>query len=578
MEATPLKRADDEAADIDKDTHTDVPCDEKSAVEELIARITENPTTVAWVRALLRDGYSEGLTPGDQSLLEWHIAEETGWSTKVVSQMSKDERNRRDGKYISDIEMAAQSYGDYLERDYASTVWCDGSFWIYPIRPSTTPDEAGTGLDYYSPTTEREIGQDINEYFQATLIARSLNDRKELMARLQARFSAENFFEDASPGLNVANGFLRVNTTSGLPELLQHSVTHKARTLLPANYDRTATATHFMAALEGMLPDRSKREALQEFAGGILFNVRPRSDSSRRIALLHGAAGSGKSTFLRLMERLMDGQSVAVSPQSWANEGSRARLAGASLNVWYELDSGKALVSAWAKQIASCEMISARHPYGREFQFRPVAWHLFSCNELPGIDDTTAAVARRFLLIHFEHALAPSSMDDDFLAKIEAEASGIINWAAEGARRLIETGRFTEPAGQARALLEMQHGDDPLVRFVHEQLERAPGERLLASSLRQSLNAYGVANGIDDWAVIGSGLMKRLSRAMTQVHGSVRGASNSRVEYHGVRLRHPVSAPAGRHSDRSHEVTGRPAGWEPATISHDTADVDLGSM
>lgn len=514
------------------------PSNEFTAVEDLIAQIAEQPVTPARVRALLRSGYIMDLTPGDQALLEWHLTEATGWSSKVVSHMSKDERNRRGGEYINDIDKACEAFGDHLDREHAGVVWCEGQYYLYP-----RPNHDQQGWHHYVSFSEQEIEQELMAFFKGTLIGHNANNRKEIMMRLQARFSTHGFFDDANHGLNVANGFLQLSTVTGFAELLEHGPRHKARTLLTAEYDQAAAAPRFMAAIKHMLPDESKQDALQELMGGILFNVSPRSDSSRRIALLYGAAGSGKSTFIRLVVRLMADRSVAVSPQSWDNEGSRARLAGAPLNVWYELDKGKALASAWAKQISSCEEITGRHPYGREFQFRPIAWHLFSCNEPPSIDDTTDAVARRFLLIRFEHALEHSRMDDEFLDKLEAEASGIINWAAAGAKRLVANGRFTIPSGQAQALLEMQHGDDPVVRFVNDELERAPGERLPAIDLQQRMRAYGVANGIRDWTVVGPGLMKRLSRVMSQMHGCTRGPSNSRVEYRGVRLKQPVTLP-----------------------------------
>jgi len=506
------------------------------AVEVLIAQASEMPLTVASVRTLLRTGIERELSPGDMSLLEWHIAEATDWSSHVVATMSKDERNRCNGHCISDLDKAASAFGDQLELDHHA-VWTDGQMYVYPKASGDDPVNNDADSHRFTIVTDEELDGAILEFFRGISTVRSARDRKEVVSRLQARFTAPGFFDDAPPGVNLENGFLTWAEGSRELELLAHDPNLKSRTLLPTSFDRAAAAPVFLAGLERMLPDQSRRDAVQETFGAILFGVCPEADRERRIFVLHGAPGSGKSTLIALLELLTGGDAVSVPPQTWGNERSRARLVGVLLNVCTELDSGKPLPPNFTKQIASCEMITGRHPHGREFQFRPRAWHVFSGNGLPRIDDATPAIGRRFLAIGFDRSLDRSEVEGDFLLKVQAELPGILNWAAVGAARLIAEGRFTLPHGHNEALLEMQHGDDPLVRYIHERVERAPGERLLSSALQQDLRDFARLNEVDSLAMIGSGTMKRASRLLNQVHGGVRGPSNSRPEYLGVRLR-----------------------------------------
>jgi phage/plasmid-associated DNA primase len=252
---------------------------------------------------------------------------------------------------------------------------------------------------------------------------------------------------------------------------------------------------------------------------------------------------------------LSGGSKASVPPDSWSSEYSRARLLGVTLNVCTELAGDKLLVSNYVKQIASCETVAARHPRGREFEFRPRAWHVFACNDLPRTNDATAAFGRRLLAINFDRTIERVEVDGEFLERVREELPGVLNWAAEGAARLIRNGRFTLPNGHREALLEMQHGDDAVAIFIHEGVERAPGQRLMSAALQQAMRAFARDLGIDAIDVH-SGVMKRASKMMEKLYGGVRSPTNNNPYYENVRLRPaaPVQTHRSEESDRRDEA------------------------
>jgi phage/plasmid-associated DNA primase len=131
------------------------------------------------------------------------------------------------------------------------------------------------------------------------------------------------------------------------------------------------------------------------------------------------------------------------------------------------------------------EPVPARDVYKSATDFVPIAQHVFSTNVLPsfagGVD---GGVLRRLLPLGFEHQLDGRKCDPLLVPKILRDESHLLlDFAVEGARRLIRRGTFTIP-GSSRELLQGWVNDaDPVRGWAAERLEVMTFESVIRVSV-----------------------------------------------------------------------------------------------
>jgi phage/plasmid-associated DNA primase len=229
-----------------------------------------------------------------------------------------------------------------------------------------------------------------------------------------------------------------------------------------------------------------------------------------------------------------------VPPEEWGSIYARARLESARLNIVTELGTTFTLAGEQVKRIASWEPVSARHPYGRQFDFVPRAHHAFGANSTSRVNDHTTAFARRVLAIVFEHPLQDAEIDGGLLDRIrDEERPGVLAWAMEGAERLARRGIYLLPPGHAEAVLRMQFGDDPVELFVRLRVEAAPGdaEGTTTEVLRAALKAFAEARRVDTEGWTDVTHMRRLAERMKELYKAGRAMRDGRPFYRYVHLR-----------------------------------------
>jgi len=154
------------------------------------------------------------------------------------------------------------------------------------------------------------------------------------------------------------------------------------------------------------------------------------------IYFLHGEPGSGKSTFIKiiegvLMERVSTLTNEFLKSNTQVNrEYYKAQLVGKNIIYTEELTAKEALESALMKEIFSGNKIQARHPGGKPFTFKPNFSLFILTNILPDLTETTG-MERRVKVIEFKKGYErPNYRLAEEITETEGEF--IFNWIVAG--------------------------------------------------------------------------------------------------------------------------------------------------
>ena len=489
------------------------------------------------IKRLIKRAVDGNLDPGEISHLKDAISSATKTNISVLHQVHLDVRNTlAKGNVAHSAELVAADFLERLAGHYPAVVWSEGFFWHYaPIGNSDLTSDAG----FFGHSTLQEFDDEILNTYGKLPSVDSKGKRDEVLIRLRAATTQDNYFADATAGANFDNGFLFYDASTTAVRLEPHSPHHKARYRLEFDYDENAEAPNFLASLAITLPDQSSRDALREFIGCALLRVSPSRDDAMHTLFCKGINRSGKSALLETIGMLFHKSAIAnVAPNLWRDEKYRIGLAGKAINIVTELGH-EILPTAMLKTIISHEPVAGRKMRKDPVYFRPYAWHCWASNTVLRIDEDDKAIERRILCVPFNRRLEDHEVDPNFLQNVSRELQGIATWAIQGAIEAMRRGSFTRPKGHEEILFEMRHGDDPAAWFVRDSIEPAPrGSRPLSTKdIFEAFVAWGTQKGMDTSAWHRTSHARRIKNELTNQFGSEQSKTAGIPHYSGVRLK-----------------------------------------
>jgi len=312
---------------------------------------------------------------------------------------------------------------------------------------------------------------------------------------------------DADPWkINVQNGTLTVNRTPGDDDVVSfapHDPMDLITKLAPVAYDPEATCPTYDRFLEEVLPDPAVRRFMHQWAGYSLTG----DTSEQRLCFFYGKGKNGKSTLVDAWGAVAGDYGETVPIETFLNQG-RGRNAGAATpdlamlpGVRFlrtsEPEKGAKLAEALIKLVTGGEPIQARHLNRDYFKFRPSFKLTMSGNYRPAIDGTDEGIWRRVTLIPWLVTVAKP--DRNLPAKLDMEASGILNRMLDGLRDYVDNGLIV-PQGIAEATADYRDDSDPLGRFLRLAVGRIEGERVQSSTLHRVFIALAKSAGEREWS------------------------------------------------------------------------------
>jgi putative DNA primase/helicase len=217
--------------------------------------------------------------------------------------------------------------------------------------------------------------------------------------------------------------------------------------------------------------DEESIRALQEIFGYLLTS----DTSHQKLFALIGPPRSGKGTITRVLTALL-GEDAVTNPMISSLEGAHglAPFVGKTLAILGDARiGGKTDQAHIVEQLLSLSGEDALtiNPKGvKAFEMRLRTRVLLVSNEVPGLYDSSGALASRWILLKMSQSFYGRE-DRGLEARLLAELPGIFQWAVDGWHTLQARGRFAQPAASAEALEEMEAVSTPHRVFVRDMCE-----------------------------------------------------------------------------------------------------------
>lgn len=283
--------------------------------------------------------------------------------------------------------------------------------------------------------------------------------------------------------------------------------------------------------LEAMEGDHDRVAYLQKLLGYALTG----HTKEQIFPFFLGTGGNGKSVVMTTIQKgimgpyaqgapveLFQHQRGGVGPNS---DYLLAKLVGARLVVTSETKFGGQWDEHRVKQLTGEDVVTARLPYGKPFDFTMQATLVVLGNNAPDLEAVSDAMTRRLHIVPWD--FKPPIPDPDLPHKLEAELPGILAWCMEGARMWYAEGLGVPDA--IRTETSDYFGEqDSLGAWLAECVEvsreraaadRAEGRIVLSNDLYESYCA---------WRPVNHGRMYNASKFGQLIAPRLRGAGASR--------------------------------------------------
>lgn len=276
--------------------------------------------------------------------------------------------------------------------------------------------------------------------------------------------------------LNTRSGILNLETG----ELYDHTPDYYSIIQSAAFYRPGSVAHDWLAFLRQAVPSEGDRLLLQQFAGLALTG----DTSPQRALLLVGDGGTGKSTFVRVLQAVL-GNLATSSALENIKDGSFlvGTLVGKRMCVVSELQRNVDWLPF--KRVTGEDQISIdvknKTPYTTKLDLKLI----ILSNVMPflGDDTSNSSLMRRFLPVAFN--VRPERPDPTLETRLTHpdELPGVLNWMLDGLRLLQANGmRF--PASDTSALArEIVEESNRVVSFLREECEYVPDATVSTSDL-----------------------------------------------------------------------------------------------
>lgn len=280
----------------------------------------------------------------------------------------------------------------------------------------------------------------------------------------------------------VNNGILKLNSDELIPYDDRMFFTRKS----PVNFIKGAKCPQFLDALKEIVcGDERLLMCIQEIFGYTLIN----NTKAERAFYFVGVGANGKSFLADIITQIVGKTNTSSVPLSrFSQKFGTESMINKSVNIANENEFGNAISSENLKIFASGDMTNMQRKYKEDLIYKSTCKLIFLLNRLPDTLDNTHGYYRKILIVPFNRIFKQEEMDRNLKDKVSEELSGVLNWAIEGAERLINNDyRFTECEAIEKVTKAYKEEQNPVESFLKDVLIYEEGH---SETKKDVLDAY----------------------------------------------------------------------------------------
>ena len=319
------------------------------------------------------------------------------------------------------------------------------------------------------------------EFIKSTTIKR-IFDLFVSAAELQATYESLNDYP--ASWICFRNGFYDPITRKMIP----HDPRYKAVNMIPHEFDPEAhpEGPAVEAWLQFIVPEPQDREMLLEFAGYCMT----RDTRQQKFMILSGEGGTGKSTLIKLIERMIGADNLSsISLGELSQRFAAFGLLGKLLNSCADLELTALEDVSVLKKVLGEDTIRAEQKGRDAFPFRSFAKLIFSTNQLPVVKgEMSSAFYRRLLVLTMDRR--PAVRRPDLFDELAKELPYFIKICVEALSRMYERGTILSSDHSAEAVARLRRESDTVAAFLHDCVVRKHGGRLERGYLHEKYITY----------------------------------------------------------------------------------------
>ena len=263
--------------------------------------------------------------------------------------------------------------------------------------------------------------------------------------------------------------------------LLPHSPKYKAINQIPHEYkpDAVYQGKRTEEFLSFICPEPDNREMALQFAG----YTHTKDVGQQKFLVLLGEGGSGKSTFIRLIEASVGSRNLSnIGLNELQQRFASFGLMGKLMNSCADLEISALEDTAVIKKVLGEDTLRAEQKGRDAISFKSYAKLIFSTNELPLVkNEKTNGFYRRLLVLTMNRV--PDNKNPNLMDELMQEIDYFTQLCVRAVERMYEHEIIVTSADSEKAVAQLRCDSDTVQAFLMEECSPDDGSRIERTKL-----------------------------------------------------------------------------------------------